>query len=241
MKSTNNKSDMLFWNHVSELRGRLVKSLVAIASFTAIAYIFSDVAIQILAQPNIVFMDKINLQVLKITSMFMIKIYISLVVGLMLSMPIILYQIWRFVSPAIEKKMSVSILLMFLMSSVFFMFGGYFSYKMIVPLSITFFTSLSSSYVPVDYNITLENYMTYVIWMIAVGGLIFQLPIISIIFKKLGVIDHRTLADNRRYSILGIFVISALLTPPDPFSQILFVIPLIVLYEFSVIIIRFLK
>lgn len=232
---------MSFWNHVSELRGRLIKSVVAIAIFTAIAYIFSDIAIQILAQPKIGLMDKINLQVLKITSMFMIKIYISLVVSLMLSMPIILYQIWRFVSPAIEKKMSVSILLMFLMSSVFFMFGGYFSYKMIVPLSITFFTSLSSSYVPVDYNITLENYMTYVIWIIFVGGLIFQLPVVSIIFKKLGVINHRTLADNRRYSILGIFVISALLTPPDPFSQILFVIPLIVLYEFSILIIRFLK
>ena len=83
--------------------------------------------------------------------------------------------------------------------------------------------------------------MTYVIWMIFVAGLVFQLPIVSIIFKKLGIIDYRTLADNRRYSILAIFVISALLTPPDPFSQILFVIPLIILYEFSILIIRFLK
>ena len=113
----------------------------------------------------------------------MIKIYISMVAGLMLSMPVILYQIWQFISPAIEKKVSVPILAMFLMSSVFFIFGAYFSYSMIVPLSITFFTSLSSSYVPVDYNITLENYMTYVIWIILVGGLIFQLPIVSIIFK----------------------------------------------------------
>tara|TARA_B110000014_G_C19753987_1_gene392796 strand:+ start:228 stop:461 length:234 start_codon:yes stop_codon:yes gene_type:complete len=77
--------------------------------------------------------------------------------------------------------------------------------------------------------------------MIFVAGLVFQLPIVSIIFKKLGIIDYRTLADNRRYSILAIFVISALLTPPDPFSQILFVIPLIILYEFSILIIRFLK
>ena len=241
MKSINNKSDMPFWNHVSELRGRLIKSLIAMIIFSSVAYIFSDFAIQFLAQPKINHMDKINLQVLKITSMFMIKIYISMVAGLMLSMPVILYQIWQFISPAIEKKVSVPILAMFLMSSVFFIFGAYFSYSIIVPLSITFFTSLSSTYVPVDYNITLENYMTYVIWIILVGGLIFQLPIVSIIFKKLGVIDHTTLASNRRYSILAIFVISALLTPPDPFSQILFVIPLIVLYEFSILIIRFLK
>jgi len=236
-----NKSEMPFWGHVSEVRERLIKTLIAMALFTSIAYIFSDYAIQLLAQPKINHMDKINLQVLKITSMFMIKIYISMVTGLMLSMPVILYQIWRFISPAIDKKISISVMAMFLMSSVFFMFGAYFSYTIIIPLSITFFTSLSSSYVPVDYNITLENYMTYVIWMIFVAGLVFQLPIVSIIFKKLGLIDYRTLADNRRYSILAIFVISALLTPPDPFSQILFVIPLLILYEFSILIIRFMK
>jgi len=236
-----NKSEMPFWGHVSEVRERLIKTLIAMALFTSIAYIFSDYAIQLLAQPKINHMDKINLQVLKITSMFMIKIYISMVAGLMLSMPVILYQIWRFISPAIDKKISISVMAMFLMSSVFFMFGAYFSYTIIIPLSITFFTSLSSSYVPVDYNITLENYMTYVIWMIFVAGLVFQLPIVSIIFKKLGLIDYRTLADNRRYSILAIFVISALLTPPDPFSQILFVIPLLILYEFSILIIRFMK
>ena len=127
------------------------------------------------------------------------------------------------------------------MSSVFFICGAYFSYSMIIPLSITFFTSLTSSYIPVDYNITLENYMTYVIWMVFVGGLIFQLPIISIIFRKLGVIDYKTLKNSRRYAILGIFIISALLTPPDPFSQILFVLPLLILYELSIIIIRFIK
>ena len=236
-----NKSEMPFWGHVSEVRERLIKTLIAMTLFTSIAYIFSDYAIQLLAQPKINHMDKINLQVLKITSMFMIKIYISMVAGLMLSMPVILYQIWRFISPAIDKKISISVMAMFLMSSVFFMFGSYFSYTIIIPLSITFFTSLSSSYVPVDYNITLENYMTYVIWMIFVAGLVFQLPIVSIIFKKLGLIDYRTLADNRRYSILAIFVISALLTPPDPFSQILFVIPLLILYEFSILIIRFIK
>lgn len=236
-----NKSDMPFWSHVSELRSRLIKCLLSVIILSSIAYVISDFIIQILAQPKISHMNKINLQVLKITSMFMIKIYISMVIGFMLSMPIMLYQIWRFVSPAIDQKINLSIIVMFMMSTIFFMFGAYFAYTMIVPLSITFFTSLSSTYIPVDYNITLENYMTYVIWIIFVGGLVFQLPIISIIFRKLGVIDHKTLANNRRYAILIIFIISALLTPPDPFSQILFVIPLIILYEISILIIRMIK
>ena len=121
------------------------------------------------------------------------------------------------------------------------MIGSYFSYVIIIPVSINFFTSLASSYVPVEYNFTLENYLLYIIWMIMVGGLIFQLPIVSIIFNRLGIIDYRTLVNGRRFAILGIFVISALLTPPDPFSQIMFVIPLIILYELSIVIIRFLK
>ena len=77
--------------------------------------------------------------------------------------------------------------------------------------------------------------------MIFVGGLVFQLPIISIIFKKLGMIDHNMLKKGRRYAILGIFLFAALLTPPDPLSQVLFAIPLVILYELSIIIIRFMK
>jgi sec-independent protein translocase protein TatC len=241
MKTTNNNSQMPFWNHVDELRSRVIKSLATVIIFSLVAYFFSDIFLQILSQPDIDIMDKVNLQVLKVTSMFMIKIYISLVIGLMFSIPVILYQVWKFVSPAIDQKLNFITLLMFMMSTVFFISGAYFSYKTIIPLSITFFTSLTSQAVPVDYNITLENYLTYVVWMVFVGGLIFQLPIISIIFKRLGLIDHHLLRKGRRYSFLGIFIFAAVLTPPDPFSQLLFSVPLIVLYEISIVIIRFMK
>ena len=232
---------MPFWDHMDELRDRVIKSIICIILFTSIAYILSDKALYFLSQPKAELMDKVNLQVLKITSMFMIKIYISLVIGIMLSLPVILYHIWRFVSPAIESGVSVKTFFLFFLSSVFFFIGAYFSYMIIVPLSIQFFISLTSSYIPVEYNFTLENYLLYIIWMIMVGGLIFQLPIVSVIFNKLGIIDYNTLRNGRRFAILGIFVVSAIITPPDPFSQIMFVIPLIFLYELSIIIIRFLK
>ena len=241
MKTTSNNSQMPFWNHVDELRSRVIKSLATVIIFSLVAYFFSDIFLQILSQPDIDIMDKVNLQVLKVTSMFMIKIYISLVIGLMFSIPVILYQVWKFVSPAIDKKLNFITLFMFMMSTIFFIGGAYFSYKTIIPLSISFFTSLTSQAVPVDYNITLENYLTYVIWMVFVGGLIFQLPIISIIFKRLGLIDHHLLRKGRRYAFLGIFIFAAVLTPPDPFSQLLFSVPLIVLYEISIVIIRFMK
>jgi len=232
---------MPFWNHIDELRGRVIKALLTVIVFSLVAYFFSDIFLQILSQPDINIMDKINLQVLKVTSMFMIKIYISLIIGLMFSIPVILYQVWKFISPAIDKKLNFITLVMFMMSTVFFIGGAYFSYKTIIPVSISFFTSLTSKSVPVDYNITLENYLIYVIWMVFVGGLIFQLPIISIIFKRLGLIDHHLLRRGRRYSFLGIFIFAAILTPPDPFSQLLFSVPLIILYEVSIVIIRFMK
>ena len=241
MKSTSDNTQMPFWNHIDELRGRVIKALLTVIVFSLVAYFFSDIFLQILSQPDINIMDKINLQVLKVTSMFMIKIYISLIIGLMFSIPVILYQVWKFISPAIDKKLNFITLVMFMMSTVFFIGGAYFSYKTIIPVSISFFTSLTSKSVPVDYNITLENYLIYVIWMVFVGGLIFQLPIISIIFKRLGLIDHHLLRRGRRYSFLGIFIFAAILTPPDPFSQLLFSVPLIILYEVSIVIIRFMK
>ena len=232
---------MPFWEHIHELRFRLIKSLLIMLFFTLVSYFFSDFIIYILSQPKIELLDKINLQVLKITSIFMIKIYVSIISGFVLSLPFILNQIWLFISPAVNRKNNFFIVSMFAMSSVFFIIGAYFAYDLIVPMSILFFTSIGGTLIPVDYNITLENYMTYVIWIIFVGGIVFQLPIVSIIFKKLNVINHKTLSQNRRYSILIIFIVSALLTPPDPFSQILFVVPLILLYELSILIIRFIK
>ena len=232
---------MPFWNHVDELRYRLIKSLISIIVFSFIAYFFSDNLLQIISQPNFQIMDKVNLQVLKVTSMFMIKIYLSLIIGLMFSMPVILYQFWRFVSPAIDSKISFTTFLLFAMSTIFFIGGAYFAYTSIIPISISFFTSLTSEAIAVDYNITLENYLNYVIWMIFVGGLVFQLPIISIIFKRMGLINHKMLQNGRRYAILIIVVVAAILTPPDPFSQLLFSFPLVVLYEISIIIIRFMK
>ena len=241
MKIINKSSEMPFWNHIDELRSRLIKSLLTIIIFSVVAYFFSDGFLQIMSQPNFEIMDKVNLQVLKVTSMFMIKIYLSLMIGVMFSMPVILYQFWRFISPAVDRKLNFTTLVLFLMSTVFFIAGGYFAYTSIIPISISFFTSLTSEAVAVDYNITLENYLNYVIWMVFVAGLVFQLPIISIILKKMGLIDHLLLRKGRRYAILSIVVVAAILTPPDPFSQLLFAIPLMILYEVSIIIIRFMK
>ena len=252
MSSTNNKLEMPFWSHVEELRSRLLKSLFSVIIFSAVAFIYSDLILDFLKGPiepmiksNLDAVGnpenkEINLQVLGYADGFMVYIYVSLIVGLMFSIPVILYQIWKFVSPAINRKLSFITFIMFSMSTVFFAVGAYFSYKTILPVSISFFTSITGNS-DFEYNITMANHLSFSIWMMLIGGLIFQLPIISIILKKLGIIDHHLLKRGRRYSILGIFIFAALLTPPDPFSQILFAVPLLILYEISIIIISFMK
>ena len=130
---------MPFWDHIDELRSRFIKSIFSVVIFTAIAYMFSDKVLFILSQPKIEIMNHINLQVLKITSMFMIKIYISLILGVALSLPVILYQFWKFVSPAINEGFGFHTFFLFFLSTVFFFIGAYFSYSTIIPISIEFF------------------------------------------------------------------------------------------------------
>jgi len=252
MNNSNNKLEMPFWNHVDELRGRFLKSLLSVVIFSVVAFIYSESLINFFQDPINSILERnldavgslenkeIILQVTGWPDEFVASIYVSLIVGLMCSMPVIIYQLWRFISPAINRKLSFITFMMFTMSTAFFVLGTYFSYKMIIPISISFFTSFSSNS-NVEYNIILINHLGFSFWMMLIGGLVFQLPVISIIFKKLGMIDHNMLKKGRRYAIVGIFVFAALLTPPDPFSQILFAFPLLILYELSIIIIRFMK
>ena len=252
MNSSNNKLEMSFWSHVDELRSRIIKSLIFILISSVVAFIYSDFLIDFFQGPIDSIIEgnldsigdsknkEIKIQVTGWPDEFVAAVYVSFIVGLICSIPVITYQLWRFISPAINKKLSFVTFIMFTMSTAFFAVGAYFSYKMIIPISISFFMYFLGNS-NVEYNIILINHLSFSYRMMLVGGLVFQLPIISIILKKLGIIDHHMLKKGRRYAILGIFIFAALLTPPDPFSQMLFAIPLIILYELSIIIIRFIK
>ena len=111
-----------------------------------------------------------------------------------------------------------------------------FAYFIIIPFSLSFFTSLTSNTVYIDYHFTLEGYLVYILWLVFGCGLLFQLPVISIFFTHIGIFTPSFLREYRKYAIITALIIGAVLTPPDPLSQILIVIPLIVLYELSILI-----
>ena len=233
--------DMPFWDHLEELRWRLIKSIITIIIGAGITYNFSNVIMNWLIIPTESLSIDLNLQVLKITSMFTVKLSVALFGGIILSLPVILYQFCRFITPAFEAKYGLTIFIAVLFSSVFFILGMFFAYFVIIPFSLAFFTSLTSESMDVAYNFTLEGYLIYILWLIFGCGLLFQLPVISIFFTKIGILTPAYLREYRKFAIVLFLILGAMLTPPDPVSQILIVIPLILLYEFSILISKLFK
>lgn len=238
---TDQNQEMPFWDHLEELRWRLIKSILAIIIGALITYIYSDPVMEWLIAPTENLSINLNLQVLKVTSMFTVKLGIALFGGIFIGLPIIMYQFWRFISPAFEQHHGISVILTVAFSTLFFTAGILFAYFIIIPFSLNFFTSMTTEVVEVSYNFTLEGYLTYILWLIFACGLVFQLPIISVFFTRIGILTPAFLRHYRKYALVVFLLIGAVMTPPDPISQILIVVPLCLLYEFSIIISRAFK
>ena len=238
---TRESFDMPFWEHLEELRLRIIKSVLIIIFGAVITYYYGDIIIYWLVAPSQVLEMDLNLQVLKVTSMFTVKLSVALFGGLFIGLPVMVYQFWRFISPAFEEKHGVSVFITLLLSTLFFVLGMGFAYFIIIPFSLNFFTSLTSDTIDINYNFTLEGYLIYILWMVFGSGLLFQLPVISVFFTRIGILTPAFLREYRKLAIIIALILGAVLTPPDPVSQILIVIPLILLYELSILISKILQ
>ena len=227
---------MSFWDHLEDLRWCFIKSLLSITLASFFCYYVNEKIISLLLEPSIFEGSKIKFQILKLTSMFNVTITVSLIGGVFISIPYILLQFFKFVLPAFNVKTKKYIYLLVLTSSIFFVVGFLFSYFILIPFSVKFFSSFNSSINAIESNISLISYLSYVIWIIILSGVVFQFPVISILFTKLGIFNSEFLRQFRRISILGFFIFGAVLTPPDVLSQLIFVIPMIILYEISIVI-----
>ena len=234
----NHPSEMTFLEHLVELRFRLLKIILSVIIFSLVGYYYSNFIISFLL--SIAINPIINFQVLKVTSIFMTKIIVSIFFGLILSLPIILYQILMFLIPAFKKDINKAKIITFvIVSFLLFVVGLLFGYFVLIPISMNFFQAISFSLLEnVSLNYTLENYLVYLIWTLIISSIVYQLPIIIIILVKMNLVDLEVLTSYRRYAIIVFFIISALFTPPDPLSQMFIALPLIALYEITLLIIR---
>jgi sec-independent protein translocase protein TatC len=157
---------------------------------------------------------------------------VSFIAGTFLAMPVIIFEFWRFVAPGLYEHEKKYLFPIVIVSILFFGSGIAFGYFVALPFGFQFFTSFASEYVMPF--ISTREFLSFTMKLLFSFGLIFELPVVVFFLARLGIIQSETLKKYRRYAILVIFIVAAILTPPDAFSQIIMAIPLLVLYELSV-------
>ena len=252
------KEEMTFLEHLEELRWHLVRSILGVFIGAIAAFIFKDIIFDkiILAPKSPDFITNVLLCELgkrtgllqlcintlpleiisiKMAGQFSMHIMVSLIVGLIIAFPYVFYQFWDFIAPALHSKERRHARGAVFYSSFLFLIGVSFGYFVITPLTIHFLGSYSVSS-EVTNQINLISYVSTITSVILSSGVVFELPVLVFFLTKIGLITPQFMKKYRRHSLVGILVLSAIITPPDVFSQILVALPLIFLYEVGIFI-----
>lgn len=252
------QAEMSFLEHLEELRWHIIRSVVLIAVFAVAAFIMKDFIFnEIIFKPKMpdfwsnrmmaklgeyVGSDALNINQnplklvsLKMADQFMLHFMVAIVLGLILAAPFIFFEIWKFIKPALYDKERKHASGAVFFTSLLFMIGILFGYFIIVPLSIDFLTTYSVS-PEVENQINMRSYIGTVTSITFASGFIFLLPIFSYFLSKVGILTPKFMKNYRRHAYVIMFVVAAIITPPDVFSQIMVAIPLVVLYELSILI-----
>ena len=224
--------EMGFLDHLEELRWRIIKGLLAIIVGSAVSFGFIDQILEILLKPTTSTSYRIALQVLSVQGMFLIKWFIAFISGFILAMPVVVYQIWKFVTPGLkinEKRYALPVVLF---ACISFITGVSFGYLVLIPFSLEFFSGMGAGLVENNFSIT--YYFSFLIWLLLGAGLVFQLPVLSLFLSAIGVLTPPFMRHYRRHAVVTILILSSFITPPDPVSMLMMAVPLVVLYEISI-------
>lgn len=226
-----------FTSHLAELRTRLIRSFIAVGIGFLISYAYVEQIFEFLMAPMIQAMPAgSNLVFTTLTEGFFTYFKLALTSGICLAFPVILYQLWRFIAPGLLEHEKRYALPFALSVTFFFVLGATFCYYVVFPSIFRFLMGFSSDIIrPMP---SIKDYLDFSSKMLLTFGLIFEFPPIVFFLSKVGVLKGAWLARQRRYAIVLIFIISAVITPPDVVSQILMALPMMVLYELGIIIAR---
>ena len=242
-----NKGSLI--SHLVELRQRLINSFIFLFFFFVICYFFSEEIYSFLVQP---YADAVNnddknrrLIFTALQETFLTYLKVSFFAAFFISSPIILIQIWKFIAPGLYNNEKKAILPYLILTPILFLLGGMLVYYLIMPLAIKFFLSFESTTVTTSLPIQLEakvnEYLSLVMKLIFAFGLSFQLPVILSLLARVGFVDSVFLKERRKYVVVIIFIAAAILTPPDPVTQIGLAIPLLILYELSILSVKIIE
>ena len=199
---------------------------------SAVSFGYIDHILNVLLYPARSTSNPINLQVLSVQGMFLIKWFISFISGFILALPYLIYQFWRFVAPGLKvnEKQYAFPVVFFAFSS--FITGILFGYFILVPFSLEFFSGIGATHV--DNNFSIQYYFSFMTWLLLGAGIIFQLPVVSLVLSAIGILTPPFMRHYRRHSVVVILILSSFITPPDPVSMVIMSFPLILLYEMSI-------
>ncbi|MFA8299539.1 MAG: twin-arginine translocase subunit TatC [Hyphomicrobiales bacterium] len=250
------EKEMSFWQHLEELRWHLVRSVLAIISLSIIAFIGKNIVFdQIILAPikndfisyqllcklgnlfstDILCLDNSNWELINyhMSGQFITHLYVSFMVGLIVGFPYVFYQIWSFIKPALYDHEAKHTKGAVFICSVLFILGVLFSYFIVLPLTINFLGTYQISE-SVGNQIHLRSYISTVLSLTFSLGIVFELPVVVFFLSKAGILTSGYMKKNRKYMIVILLIVSAIITPPDWISQVMVVIPLMLLYELGI-------
>ena len=236
-----------FISHLAELRKRLIQSFIFLFIFFIGCYFFAEYLYGFLVEPyaKAVKDDGTERRLIftALQETFLTYLKVSFFAAFFITFPFILMQVWKFIAPGLYKHEKIAIVPYLILTPILFFLGGMLVYYLIMPLAIKFFLSFESSGLktglPIQLEAKVNEYLSLVMKLIFAFGISFQLPILLNLLARIGVVNSNYLKNTRRYVIVIIFAVAAILTPPDPITQVGLAIPLLLLYELSIITVKF--
>jgi sec-independent protein translocase protein TatC len=239
--------EMPLLDHLLELRNRLIYSAVAILAGFLVCYVFADDIYNFLVEPLARIYESMGYQDRRmiytgLTEAFFTYIKVAFWAGAFLTFPIVAIQIWMFIAPGLYKNEKEAFLPFLAATPVLFFAGGAFVYYLVFPIAWRFFLSFEvppgAGALPIQLEARVGEYLDLVMKLIFAFGLAFEMPVVLTLMGRVGIVTSDMLASGRRYAIVVMFVIAAVITPPDVISQLGLALPMLLLYEISIIIIR---
>ncbi|MEN8153801.1 MAG: twin-arginine translocase subunit TatC [Acidobacteriota bacterium] len=229
------QNDMNFFEHLGELRKRILFSFLYILIFFLVSWSFVDKIYHWISIPVLRFLPEgEKLAFTSLTEPFMMYIKLAFISGFFIATPFIFYQLWAFISPGLYKKEKGMVFPFVFFTTFFFTLGGAFGYYFVFPWACKFFLKIGA-----DFNaiITIKEYFSLAFRVLIGIAVIFELPVLSFLLAKMGIVTSQLLIKYFKYAIVGIFIIAAIITPtPDIVTQSMFAVPMILLYLLSILI-----
>jgi len=230
----NEEDKIPFMAHLEELRDRIIKSSIAVVICFIPAYGFKEKLFEILIFPLVSVMGKGDALIFTgLPEAFFTYLKVAFIAGIMLASPILLYHFWMFVAPGLYNKERRFLIPIIILSVVFFLGGALFAYFIVFPYGFQFFLGFATD--KLHAMPSMKEYLSFASTMLLAFGLVFELPLVLTGMAGLGIITPDFLKKNRKYSILIIFIVAAILTPPDVITQVMMAVPLMLLYEVSIV------